>query len=33
MDDEITLVTSQEVFDEVFLSLDWHDAFVKESNF
>jgi hypothetical protein len=33
MDEQITLVTSQEMFDDVFLSLVWHDAFVKESNF
>ncbi len=29
----ITLITSQKVFDETIASLDWHDAFIKESIF
>jgi len=33
MKSPITLLTSQAAFDQFFLKLDWHDAFVKESHF
>ncbi len=33
MESPITLVTSQAAFDQFFLTLDWHSAFVKESHF